>query len=153
MMLGLLSTALVTFVAAVGIGGALYEHSVVDSAWPRNPILIQPAKHGLQRVRFWVPAHSALEIALLGAIALNWHLPVVRNLLLAAFACHAVMRVWSFVDLIPKVLAFERSDAAAIEPSAARAWVVRSMLRFPLAIATAGLAVAALTAIWAAKSL
>jgi len=147
MMLGLLSTGLVTFLAAVGIGGALYEHSVVDSAWPRNPVLIQPAKYGLQRVRFWVPAHTALEIALIGAIVLNWQLPGVRNLLLAAFACHAVMRVWSFVDLIPKVLAFERSDAAAIDASAARAWVVRSMLRFPLSIATTALAAAALTAV------
>jgi len=120
MMLGLLSTGIVTFLTAVGIGGALYEHSVVDSAWPRNPVLIQPAKLGLRRVRFWVPAHTALEIALLGAIVLNWQLPVVRNLLLAAFACHAFMRVWSFADLIPKVLAFERSDAAAIDASAAR---------------------------------
>ena len=151
MMLGLLSTGLVTFLAAVAIGGALYEHSVVDSAWPRNPVLIQPAKHGLQRVRFWVPAHTALEIALISAIVLNWQLPAVRNLLLAAFACHAVMRVWSFVDLIPKVLAFERSDAAAVDASAARAWVVRSMLRFPLSIATTALAVAALTAAWGAS--
>jgi len=151
MILGLLSTGLVTFLAAVGIGGALYEHSVVDSAWPRNPLLIQPAKHGLQRVRFWVPAHTALEITLIGAIVLNWQLPGVRNLLLAAFACHAVMRVWSFVDLIPKVLAFERSDAAAVDASAARAWVVRSMLRFPLSIATAVLAAAALTAAWGAS--
>ena len=147
MMLSLLSTGIVTFLASVGIGGALYEHSVVDAAWPRNPVLIQPGKRGLRRVRFWVPAHTALEIALIGAIALNWHLPPTRNLLLAAFACHAIMRVWSFIDLIPKVLAFERLDAAAIDASTARAWVVRSMLRFPLSLATAALAVAALTAV------
>jgi hypothetical protein len=140
---GILSTEATVFLAAISVGGALYEHAVVDAAWPRNPVIIQPAKLGLSRVRFWVPAHVALEVSLIAALAMNWKFPGARNPLLAAFTCHAVMRIWTFIDLIPKVLAFERADAASISRASAKAWVVRSMLRLPLSIGTMALAFAA----------
>jgi hypothetical protein len=41
--------------------------------------------------------------------------------LLCALGAHVAMRLWSAFDFIPKALAFERADPAAIAESAARA--------------------------------
>jgi hypothetical protein len=39
------------------------------------------------------------------------------------------MRIWSAFDFIPKALAFERADPAAVHEDAARAWTRRSRRR------------------------
>jgi len=46
------------------------------------------------------------------------------------------MRIWSALDFIPKALAFESTDPAAIAETAARAWTHRSLLRLPLDLLT-----------------
>ena len=56
--------------ALASLGGGLYEFSVVDPAWPRRPELIQPARGGVSRKRFWIPAHVAFELALIGSLVL-----------------------------------------------------------------------------------
>ena len=120
--------------ALASLGGGLYEFSVVDPAWPRRPELIQPARGGVSRRRFWIPAHVAFELALIGSLVLAWPQPPVRAWLLAALASHASMRLWSAFDFIPKALAFER--AAQVDEAAARAWTRRSRWRMPLDLLT-----------------
>jgi hypothetical protein len=122
--------------ACVSLGGGLYEFSVVDPSWPRRPDLIQPQHGGISRKRFWIPAHGLFELSLVASIVLTWSTPNVRWWLFAALACHAVMRIWSALDFIPKALAFERGESGTMSVDAARRWTRRSMLRFPLDVGT-----------------
>lgn len=143
-------TTLAAALALASVGGGLYEFLVVDPVWPRRPDLIQPARGGISRKRFWISIHFAFEVALIAGLALAWSQPAVFNALLVALASHAVMRVWSAFDFIPKALAFERADPASISEGAARAWTRRSRLRLPLDLVTCG---AMLTAFAAAARL
>lgn len=124
--------------AFVSLGGGLYEFSVVDPFWPRRVEIVQPARGGIDRKRFWIPVHVAFELVLIVALAFTWSQPEVRFWLLTALASHAVMRIWSAFDFIPKALAFERADAATISEAEARNWTRRSMLRLPLDLITCG---------------
>ena len=122
--------------ACAALGGGLYEVSVVDPAWPSRPELVQPARGGISRKRFWIPAHVAFELTLVLALVLAWSAAGVRFWLLVALASHAVMRLWSAVDFIPKALAFEKADPATVTEEAARRWARRSFLRLPLDLVT-----------------
>jgi hypothetical protein len=124
--------------ACVGLGGGLYEFSVVDSSWPRRPDLIQPAQGGISRRRFWIPAHVAFELALIASLVLAWSTADLRFWLLIALASHAVMRIWSAFDFIPKALAFEKAAPGTVAEHAARRWTRRSGLRLPLDLVTCG---------------
>lgn len=130
------SAALATALASMSLGGALYEFTVVDPSWPRRPDIIQPARGGILRKRFWIPAHVAFEVLLLALLIAAWSRPVVRLWSLIALASHVAMRIWSALDFIPKALAFESTDPAAIAETAARAWTHRSLLRLPLDLLT-----------------
>ena len=142
----ILFTGLSASLAIVSLGGGLYEFLVVDPAWPRRPELIQPDRGGLSRRRFWIPAHVAFELSLIGALILAWRLPQVRTALLVALASHGVMRIWSAFDFIPKALAFERADPAAVDERNARRWSRRSLGRLPLDLVTCTATLLALVA-------
>lgn len=142
----LLLVATSAALAAASLGGGLYEFLVVDPSWPRRPDLIQPARGGLSRRRFWIPAHSLFELSLLASLVAAWAQPPIRLPLLVALASHAVMRLWSAVDFIPRALAFERADPATIGEAAARRWSRRSLGRFPLDLVTCGAMFTALIA-------
>jgi hypothetical protein len=139
--------ALAVVLALVALGGGAYEFLVVDPSWPRRPDIIQPERGGISRRRFWIPAHGAFELCLFVALAVTWSAPSVRGPLLVALASHAVMRVWSFVDFIPKAAAFERAEPASVEASAARRWVRRSIGRLPLDLVTCGALLLALVSV------
>ena len=124
--------------AFISVGGGLYEFSVVDPFWPKRPDLVQPARGGISRKRFWIAIHVAFEIVLIAALVWAWSQPAVRTCLLVALASHAVMRLWSAFDFIPKALAFEKAEPGTISEAAARAWTVRSRLRLPLDLVTCG---------------
>jgi hypothetical protein len=126
--------ALAASLALASLGGGLYEFLVVDPFWPRRPDLIQPARGGVSRRRFWIPAHTAFELALVAALIALWSQPDARTSLLVALASHAAMRIWSAFDFIPKALAFER--AASVDERTARAWTRRSRPRLPLDLVT-----------------
>jgi len=143
-----LSTALTVLLANIGLGGGIFEHSVVDRAWPRKPDIVQPRKGGIWRAGFWIPAHSAFEVVLLVTLYLSWGRDGVRNALIVALAVHLAMRLWSAVDMIPKAIVFEKAET--VDEADARAWTRRSLLRFPLALLTS---LAALTAFAAACGL
>jgi hypothetical protein len=140
----LFSIALAAALALVSLGGGFYEVLVVDPVWPRRPDLIQAARGGISRRRFWIPAHVAFEVGLIATIIWSWPQPDVRNPLLVALASHAVMRLWSAFDFIPKALAFERTET--VTEAAARAWTSRSWLRLPLDLVTCAAMLCALVA-------
>lgn len=142
--LGLL--ALAAAGALISLGGAFYEFLVVDPFWPRRPVLIQPDRGGISRRRFWIPAHMVFELLLIASLVMMWRYPSVRTPLLVAFGSHAVMRLWSAFDFIPKALAFERADPASITEAAARRWSRRSLGRLPLDLMTSGAMLTALIA-------
>ncbi len=146
----LVVVAVATALALASVGGGLYEFLVVDASWPKRPDLIQPGRGGVSRRRFWIPVHVAFELMLIAALVLAWTRPEVRMALLVAFASHAVMRIWSAFDFIPKALQFERADPASVTEQVARRWTRRSMGRLPLDLVTCG---AMLTAFAAAARL
>jgi hypothetical protein len=136
--------AITTLAACVTVGGGLYEFLVVDPAWPKRPGIIQPRNGGVSRARFWIPAHIAFEVLLIVTLVLAWGHVEVRVALLVALASHAVMRVWSLVDFVPKALAFEKTDPASVDEAAAVRWTRRSLLRLPLDLITCAAMLAAL---------
>ena len=146
----LVVVAFATALALASVGGGLYEFTVVDPFWPKRPDLVQPARGGISRKRFWISIHIAFEVTLIAALVVAWSQPAVRNCLLVALGSHAVMRLWSGFDFIPKALAFEKADPATVSEAAARAWTRRSRLRLPLDLVTCG---ALLTAFAAAARL
>ena len=139
-------TAVCASLALVSLGGGLYEFSVVDPSWPSRPDLIQPARGGISRKRFWIAAHSAFEVTLVIALVAAWSVPSVRSWLLIALASHIVMRVWSAFDFIPKALAFEKADPGMIDQNSARRWTRRSLMRLPLDLVTCGAMLTAVVA-------
>ncbi len=134
----LIIVAVAAALASASVGGGLYEFSVVDPFWPKRPDLVQPTRGGISRKRFWIAIHVAFEVVLIAALVWAWSQPAVRTCLLVALASHAIMRLWSAFDFIPKALAFEKAEPGAISEAAARAWTTRSRLRLPLDLLTCG---------------
>jgi hypothetical protein len=81
---------------------------------------------------------------LIGALVAAWRDADVRVALLVALATHAVMRVWSLLDFVPRAVAFETSDPAAVDEAEAVSWTRRSLLRLPLDLVTCLATLAAL---------
>ena len=134
----LLVIAIAAAFALASVGGGLYEFLVVDPFWPKRPDLIQPSRGGISRKRFWIVIHVAFEVVLIASLMWAWSQPAVRSCLLVALASHALMRIWSGFDFIPKALAFERAEPGSVSEAAARAWTRRSRLRLPLDLITCG---------------
>ncbi|MDV3134170.1 hypothetical protein [Mycobacterium sp. 29Ha] len=128
--------ATTTLVACVLLGGGLYETVVVDPAWPKRPGIIQAQNGGISRRRFWIPVHTLFEVLLIVALIASWGDAAVRLALLVALVSHAVMRVWSLVDFVPRAVEFEKADPAGIDEAAAVAWTRRSLMRLPLDLVT-----------------
>lgn len=95
-----------------------------------------PSRGGLSRKRFWITIHILFELLLVASLTMAWPFVEVRLYLLAALMSHAAMRLWSAFDFIPKALAFERGAPDDVSVDAARRWVLRSKLRFPLDLIT-----------------
>ena len=136
--------AITTLAACITLGGGLYEFLVVDPFWPKRPGIIQARNGGVSRARFWVPAHTIFEVLLVVTLATAWSHADVRVALLVALVSHAVLRVWSLVDFVPKAVAFEKADPATVEEAAAVRWTRRSLLRLPLDLITCGAMLVAL---------
>src|SRR5918997_5663937 len=104
--------AITTLAACVTLGGGLYEVLVIDPKWPKRPGIIQSRNGGVSRARFWIPAHIAFEVLLIVTLVAAWGHRDARVALLVALVSHAMMRVWSLVDFVPKAVAFEKADPA-----------------------------------------
>jgi hypothetical protein len=140
----LVPIAITTLAACVTLGGGLYEFLVVDPAWPQRPGIIQPRNGGVSRARFWVPAHTVFEVLLIVTVVVAWGDADVRIALLVALVSHAVTRVWSLVDFVPKAVAFEKADPATVDEASAVRWTRRSLMRLPLDLITCAAMLAAL---------
>jgi hypothetical protein len=136
--------AITTLAACVTLGGGFYEFLVVDPSWPKRPGIIQSRNGGVSRARFWIPAHTAFEVLLIVTLVVAWRDADARVALLVALASHAVMRVWSLLDFVPKALEFEKADPAAVDEAAAVRWTRRSLLRLPLDLLACAAMLAAL---------
>ncbi len=136
--------AITTLAACATLGGGLYEYLVIDPYWPKRPGIIQSRNGGVSRARFWIPAHTLFEVLLIVTLVVAWGNADVRVALLVALVSHAVMRVWSLVDFVPKALAFEKADPAKVDEAAAVRWTRRSLLRLPLDLITCAAMLAAL---------
>lgn len=129
--------------AALGIGGGIYEMTVIDPAWPQRPDIVHPASGGISRKRFWIVIHVQFELLLIASLIVTWPIQEVWIWLVLAFLSHAAMRVWSALDFIPKALAFELSELGTVSLAESKSWVSRSRLRMPLDLITvAGVAMA-----------
>lgn len=136
--------AITTLAAGVSLGGGLYEYLVIDPFWPKRPGIIQSRNGGVSRARLWIPAHTVFEVLLIVTLVVTWGDAAVRVALLVALVSHAVMRVWSLVDFVPKALAFEKADPATVDEVSALRWTRRSLLRLPLNLVTCAAMFAAL---------
>jgi hypothetical protein len=136
--------AITTLAACATLGGGLYEFLVVDPAWPKRPGIIQPRNGGVSRARFWVPAHTVFEVLLIVTLVVAWSHADARIALLVALISHAVMRVWSLVDFVPRAVAFEKADPATVDEASAVRWTRRSLMRLPLDLITCAAMLAAL---------
>ena len=133
--------------AAMSLGGGLYETGVVDPAWPARPDIVSPRHGGINRKWFWIPAHVAFELTLIVSLVLMWAEPSVSSWLFLVLGSHTVMRVWSFFDFVPKALRFEAMEPEAINEMEARRWTRRSRLRLLLDLVTCGAMFAAVIAL------
>ncbi len=138
--------AITTLAACVSLGGGLYEFLVVDPYWPKRPGIIQSRNGGISRARFWIPAHTVFEVLLIATLIAAWSDADVRAAVVVALLSHAVMRVWSLVDFVPKALAFEKADPATVDEASAVRWTRRSLLRLPLDLVTCAAMLMALAA-------
>jgi hypothetical protein len=64
----LILLALAAALALASLGGGLYEYLVVDPFWPNRLDLVQPARGGIDRKRFWIPVHTTFELALIASL-------------------------------------------------------------------------------------
>jgi hypothetical protein len=134
-------------VVALQLGGAMYEHLVVDTVWPTHPALILPDQGGIDRKRFWIPSHSALTLLLPLALWANWPQRDARRWLLLATALYVALRAWTFTYFLPAALLFESPQPPTTQfAEDARRWVALSVLRLPLHVGTAAAVWAALAA-------
>lgn len=136
--------AAVVLVACANLGAGAYESIVLDPVWPHRPAIVAARLGGVSRKRFWVPAHTVLEVLLVVALIAAWGDGRVRTALLVALASHAIVRAWALLDLIPKAVAFEKQDPATVDTGIAVRWTRRSLLRLPFDAVTCVAALVAL---------
>ena len=117
---------------AIEVGGGIFEHLVLDRAWPSNLALIHPGQGGVHRAPFWIFVHTTLMFTLIGALWASWPWRTVRRRVAWALGLHLVMRVWSFAYFIPAAVRFESASSAAADE--VRTWIVLSPLRTTLTL-------------------
>lgn len=137
-----------SLVAALRLGAAIYEIGVVDPAWPSNPGIIQPAKGGIDRKRFWIGANVSYELSLCFSLLFGWSIKGLPVRLFAALIPYVVMRGWSFAYFIPQAHKFERAPTSGqISKRAALRWTFFSRFRAVLDAAALAGSMAALAAV------
>lgn len=119
-----------SLLGAVMLGGGIYETLLVDRAWPDNPAVIQPARGGIDRKLFWMPAHTLYELALFLTLWMVWSVSEARWWTVAALIVHFAARAWSMIYFIPRALRFEGlGDLTETQRLEARRWTRLSRCR------------------------
>lgn len=130
-----LAAGLVWFCAlllAIEMGGGIFEHLVLDRAWPSNLALIQPERGGAHRAPFWMVVHGVLTVSLLATLWATWPHRELRKRVAWVLGLHVAMRIGSFAYFIPAALRFEQ--ATSVSPDEVRTWVILSPLRTALTL-------------------
>lgn len=117
---------------AIEVGGGIFEHIVLDRAWPSNLALIQPGQGGVNRAHFWMVVHGILSVSLLASLWAAWPHRALRKRVAWALGLHVALRIWSFAYFIPNALRFEQ--ATSVDPGDVRTWVILSPLRTALTL-------------------
>ena len=99
-----LLVAIASSLALISLEGRLYQFLAIDPFWPRRPAIIQPNRGEISRRQFWIPAHTAFELALIAALVMAWSLPAVRFWLLVALISHAAIASGLFSTLFRRLL-------------------------------------------------
>ena len=116
--------------AAIALGGGIYETLLVDRAWPNNPAIVQPSRGGINRGLFWGPVHTLYELALVVATWSAWSDWEVRWWVITALITHLAARAWSFAYFIPNAIRFEKlGDLTEEQRHLARRWTRLSRCR------------------------
>ncbi len=92
-------------------GAQLFETLVFVPRWAASPpdnfrLLLDGRGAGLKH--FWIVFHSLHEVTFLLAIIFCWKLAFVRNWLLALFAIHFAVRVWTLAFFAPNIIHFQK---------------------------------------------
>jgi len=123
-------------------GAQIFETLAVVPAWAAAPpasLALFHGPYGLDLMAFWIIFHSVHELTFVIAIACAWKLPTVRRRLVALFAAHIALRVWTVAYFAPTLIAFQEHPAsAAVDESlrdAAATWATLNQLRVAAFIA------------------
>ncbi|WP_343702961.1 transposase [Chitinophaga sp.] len=117
-------------------GAGLWETFVLIPRWTLAPpasLHFLQGPYALNLGAFWIGMHSFHEVLFIACIVFNWRIKRRRNLLLALFAGHMALRVWTLLYFAPAIGWFQAlppSDAvdAALQAKAA-AWRNLNLVR------------------------
>lgn len=123
-------------------GAQIFETATIVPSWttapPRSLGLFHGA-YGLDFMAFWITMHTVHELTFLLAIVFAWKVQTVRNWLLALFAAHAALRVWTLTYFAPTLIAFQHSPISSeVDPALvaqAALWQDLNYLRVGLFVA------------------
>lgn len=125
-------------------GAGLFETAVLVPAWSEEPpasLALLRGEHAPDLQTFWIVVHTLHELSFVAAIVLCWRLRSVRKALLALFAAHVAVRVWTVAYFAPTIMEFW-TDAVDADPGLGERvarWqdlnLVRVVLFFALSLA------------------
>lgn len=111
-----LSLIITTLLYFLMNGAQIFETAVVVPKWSAAPpasFSLISGPHGIDLKTFWIVIHSVHEITFLAAIFFCWNIDPVRNWLIALFAAHFLVRVWTLVYFAPNIIEFQKMGIAA----------------------------------------
>ena len=92
-------------------GAQIFETAVIVPKWtaaPPESFQLFRGKYGIDLKTFWIIIHSIHEITFILAIIFCWKLIFIRNWLLALFAIHFAVRVWTLSYFAPNIIEFQK---------------------------------------------
>lgn len=147
----LLITTLIYFIMN---GAGIFETAVIIPKWTANPpasFQIFKGEYGIDLKIFWIAMHSIHEITFIVAIIFCWNIPGIREWMLALFAVHFGVRVWTLAYFAPNIIEFQKiANGAQITPDLAertRRWKNLNYIRMIAFIAVSGGVVTAFLAV------
>jgi hypothetical protein len=104
----LLITTLIYFIMN---GAGIFETTVIIPKWTASPpesLQIFKGEYGIDVKIFWIAMHSIHEITFIVAIVFCWHIPGIREAMLALFAVHFGVRAWTLTYFAPTIMEFQK---------------------------------------------
>jgi hypothetical protein len=133
----LLWLATTTIVYLLLNGAQIFETLAVVPVWagdaPDSMALLR-GPHALDLKAFWIVFHTVHELTFVLAIVTCRRIAPVRRWLLALFAVHAALRVWTMLYFAPTLIAFQNDalPSGAALADAVRWWEGLNLVRVAL---------------------